>query len=87
MEGLLLYVLSFNLPQKKKNCTGSHLVSLKSTIPCFLLCHKKCSLKNAWDSELLHSFAENDTDSLIMREVFIVREETTSAICNAGSSS
>jgi hypothetical protein len=86
MEGLLLLLLSFNLPHKLKNYTGSHLASLKSTVPCLLLCYKKCSVKNAWDSELLHYLAENDTDSLIMREVFIVREETTSAICNTGLS-
>jgi len=85
MEGLLLNKLSFNLPHKQKNCTGSHLMSLKSTVPC-LLCHKKCFLKNAWNSELLHCIDENDTNSLIITEVFIVREETTSAICNTGSS-
>jgi hypothetical protein len=70
----------------RKKVPSSHLVSLKSTILCFLLCHKKCSPKNAWDSELLDCLAENDTDSLIMREVFIVRQEMTSAICNTGSS-
>jgi plasmid rolling circle replication initiator protein Rep len=55
-------------------------VHLKATIPYLLLCHKKCSLKNAWDSELLHCPAENYTNSLITREVFIVRKETTSAV-------
>jgi hypothetical protein len=55
-------------------------VSLRATVPYLLLSHKKCSLKNAWDSELLHCPAENDTNSLITREVLIVRKETTSAI-------